>query len=97
MRAGWASTDTMQTYFGVTSVCGAGCGKSAFPQFNARGGPRDQDARRRFQYAHLPLQPALVRGGGHQRHPRLMGDAAESPISIADTNTTVTGMLGYRF
>ncbi len=90
VRAGWASTDTMQTYFGVTAAQAAA---SAFPQFNARGGPRD------------------VRGGVNviyrfNRHwfaaadtsvTRLLGDAAKSPITIADTNTTVTGMLGYRF
>ena len=38
IRASWASTDSMQTYFGVTPVQAAA---SIFPAFNARSGPRD--------------------------------------------------------
>jgi outer membrane protein len=90
VRASWANDNAMRAYFGVTA---AQASASIFPRFNAGAGLRD------------------VRGGVNVMYmfnqhwftaadtsvTRLMGDAAKSPISIADTNVTFTTMIGYRF
>ena len=90
VRASWASTDTMQTYFGVTPVQAAA---SIFPAFNAGSGLRDVRGGVNLIYrlnAHwfLDADTSVT---------RLLGDAAKSPISISDTNVMVTTMVGYHF
>jgi outer membrane protein len=90
VRAAWANGTYNQTYFGVTPIQAAA---SIFPAFTAHSGVKD------------------VRGGVNviwrfNNHwfagadisvIRLMGDAAASPISIADTSVTGMTMLGYHF
>ena len=90
IRASWASTDTMQTYFGVTPVQAAA---SIFPAFNAGSGLRDVRGGVNLIYrlnAHwfLDADTSVT---------QLLGDAARSPISISNTNVMVTTMVGYHF
>ena len=90
LRASWADDNYTQSYFGVTA---AQASASIFPRFNAGAGFKD------------------VRGGvaityRFNRHwyvgadasvTRLLGAAAASPISIADTSALLVTTLGYRF
>jgi outer membrane protein len=90
IRASWASTDTMQTYFGVTPAQAAA---SIFPVFNAGSGVRDVRGGVNFIYRlnthwFLDADTSVT---------QLLGDAAKSPISISNTNVTVVTMVGYHF
>jgi len=90
IRASWASTDTMQTYFGVTPVQAAA---SIFPAFNAGSGLRDVRGGVNLVYR---LSPHWFLDADTSVT-RLLGDAAKSPISISNTNVMVTTMIGYHF
>ena len=90
IRASWASTDTMQTYFGVTPVQAAA---SMFPAFNAGSGLRDVRGGVNLIYR---LNPHWFLAGDTSVT-QLLGDAAKSPISISNTNVMVTTMVGYHF
>jgi outer membrane scaffolding protein for murein synthesis (MipA/OmpV family) len=90
IRASWASTDTMQTYFGVTPVQAAA---SIFPVFNARSGLRDVRGGANLIYRLNPHWFLATDTSVTQ----LLGDAAKSPISISNTNVMVTAMVGYHF
>ena len=90
IRASWASTDTMQTYFGVTPVQAAA---SMFPAFNAGSGLRDVRGGVNLIYRlnthwFLATDTSVT---------QLLGDAAKSPISISNSNLMVTAMVGYHF
>lgn len=86
----WANDDYMQTFFGVTSTQAA---NSGFARYEARAGFKDiragVDANYRFdEHWFLSLRAGVK---------RLIGDAANSPISFSDTGMTAAGMVGYRF
>jgi outer membrane protein len=90
IRATWASGNYMQTYFGVTAPQAAA---SIFPAFSAGAGVKDVRGGATLIYrlnSHWFV-------GANASVVRLMGPAARSPISIADTSVTAMTMAGYRF
>lgn len=86
----WADNSFMQTFFGVTPAQAA---NAMFPAFRAGAGVKDIslgiNANYRFD-RHWFL-------GVNGDIKRLLGDAARSPISFADTQFTLLTMVGYRF
>ncbi len=90
VRASWADDKYMQTFFGVTPLQAS---RSAFRAFNARSGLQDVRGSANLIYRFDNNWFAAVNANVTQ----LMGDAADSPISIVNTNTSVTTLLGYRF
>jgi len=88
--ATWANQDYMQTFFGVTAAQAA---RSGFARYDADAGFKDiragVDANYRFDENWFLNVRAEVK--------RLVGDAAESPISFSDTGVTAAAMVGYRF
>ena len=90
VRAGWADEKYMQTFFGVTPLQAS---RSIFPAFNARSGLQEVRGSANLIYRFNSHWFAAV----NANVTRLMGDAAKSPISITDTNSSVTTLLGYRF
>jgi outer membrane scaffolding protein for murein synthesis (MipA/OmpV family) len=86
----WANNDYMQTFFGVTSTQAAASG---FARHEAGAGVKDiragVDANYRFdEHWFLNISTDVK---------RLVGDAADSPISFSDTGVTAAAMVGYRF
>ena len=86
----WANQSYMQTHFGVTPTQAA---NTSFSQFNANSGLKDVGAGINGIYAFD--QHWFV--GAFANVIKLKGDAAKSPITFSDTNTTVMAMVGYRF
>lgn len=88
--ATWANKDYMQTFFGVTSTQAA---NSGFARYDADAGFKDirvgVDANYRFDEHWFLSMRADVK--------RLIGDAADSPISFSNTGVAVATMIGYRF
>ena len=88
--ATWANQDYMQTFFGVTATQAA---NSGFARHDADAGFKDIragiDANYRFdEHWFLSVRTDVK---------RLVGDAADSPISFSDTGVTAATMVGYRF
>jgi len=88
--ATWANQDYMQTFFGVTATQAA---NSGFARHDADAGFKDIragiDATYRFdEHWFLSVRTDVK---------RLVGDAADSPISFSDTGVTAATMIGYRF
>ena len=90
VRASWADDKYMQTFFGVTPLQAS---RSIFPAFNARSGIQEVRGSANLIYRIDDHWFAAVNGNVT----RLLGDAADSPISIVNTNTSVMTLLGYRF
>lgn len=90
IRASWADDKYMQTFFGVTPLQAS---RSIFPAFTARSGLQDVRGGANLVYRFNTHWFAAV----NANVTRLVGDSAKSPISIEDTNTSVTTVLGYRF
>jgi outer membrane scaffolding protein for murein synthesis (MipA/OmpV family) len=90
IRASWADDKYMQTFFGVTPLQAS---RSIFPQFTARAGIQEVRASANLIYRFNNHWFAAV----NTNVSRLMDDSARSPISITDTNTSVTTLLGYHF
>ncbi len=90
VRAGWADEKYMQTFFWVTPLQAS---RSTFPAFNARSGLQEVRGSANLIYRFNSHWFAAV----NANVTRLIGDAARSPISITDTNSSVTTLLGYRF
>ena len=90
IRASWADDKYMQTFFGVTPLQAS---RSIFPAFHARSGLQEVRGSANLIYRFDNHWFAAV----NANVTRLMGDAATSPISITDTNSSVTTLLGYRF
>ena len=90
VRASWADDKYMQTFFGVTPLQAS---RSIFPAFSARSGLQEVRGSANLIYRFNDHWFAAV----NANVTRLMGDAATSPISITDTNSSVTTLLGYRF
>jgi len=88
--ATWVNQDYMQTFFGVTAAQAA---SSGFARYDADAGFKDiragVDANYRFDEHWFLSMSADVK--------RLVGDAAESPISFSNTGVTVATMVGYKF
>lgn len=88
--ATWANKDYMQTWFGVTSTQAA---NSGFARYDAGAGFKDIrfgiDANYRFDEHWFLNVRTDVR--------RLLGDAADSPISFSDSGVTAAALVGYRF
>jgi len=88
--ATWANKDYMQTFFGVTSTQAV---NSGFARYDAGAGFKDIragiDANYRFdEHWFLNVRTDVK---------RLIGDAADSPISFSDNGVTTAAMVGYRF
>jgi outer membrane protein len=90
IRATWADDKYMQTYFGVTAAQSAA---SSFPRFHAASGFKDMRGGVNLIYSFNRHWFA----GADVGVTRMLGSAAASPISIADTNVTAMAMAGYRF
>lgn len=90
LGATWASGNYMQTYFGVTPTQAA---NSSFTQFSAKSGIKDVDASLSFDYQYSKHWF----GSAHLDVKKLTGDAADSPISLSDTQLSVLMMVGYHF
>ncbi|MES2473462.1 MAG: MipA/OmpV family protein [Pseudomonadota bacterium] len=90
IRASWADDKYMQTFFGVTPLQAS---RSIFRAFNARAGLQEVRGSANLIYRFDSHWYMAV----NANVTRLMGDAATSPISIVDTNSSVTTLLGYRF
>lgn len=88
--ATWANEAYMQTFFGVTSTQAT---NSGFARYDADAGFKDIrvgiDANYRLDEHWFLSVSTDVK--------RLVGDAAESPISFSDTGVTAAAMVGYRF
>lgn len=89
-EATWANTDYMQTFFGVTPTQAA---NSGFAKYEADAGFKDiragVDANYRLdEHWFLRVRTDVK---------RLIGDAADSPMSFSDTGVTASAMVGYRF
>lgn len=86
----WANKDYMETFFGVSATQAANTG---FARHDTNAGFKDVraglDANYRFdEHWFLSVRTDVK---------RLVGDAADSPISFADTSITAATMVGYRF
>lgn len=90
VRASWADDKYMQTFFGVTPLQAS---RSIFPAFNARSGLQEVRGSANLIYRFNDHWYGAVNTNVTQ----LLGDAAHSPISIVNTNASVTTLLGYRF
>lgn len=89
--ATWANQSYTQTFYGVTPTQAA---NSRFAAYSAGSGFKDVSAGINATYQidshHWFVSTSLVAK-------RLVGDAAKSPISISDSQTTLMMILGYRF
>ena len=86
----WASDNYMQTYFGVTPLQAT---RSIFPQFGAESGLEDANAG--ITGVYFLTDHWFV--GADASIVRYLGSAADSPITISNTNTTVATVIGYHF
>jgi MipA family protein len=91
-RVSFASDDYMETYFGVDAAQSAASG---LPVFGAEGGIRGAGVEAEWRYA-LTRRWALVGEAGYER---LVGDAADSPVTEAGSANQFSASLGltYRF
>ena len=89
--ATWANQSYTQTFYGVTPTQAA---NSSFAAYTAGSGLKDISVGINTTYQiddhHWFVSGSLVAK-------RLVGDAAKSPISISDSQTTLMVLLGYRF
>ena len=87
-----ASDDYMDTYFGVTAAEAA---TSGLPAFDPDGGVKGVGVEAEARYA-LTRHWAIRGKAGYER---LLGDAADSPISRAGSRDQFNAALGltYRF
>jgi len=90
ISAGWADDNHMQTFFGVTPIQAS---RSIFPQFAAGAGFQDVRAGVNLVYSFSANWFANVNVGVTH----LLGDAADSPLSLSDTSVTGIVAVGYRF
>ncbi len=90
ISAGWSNDNHTQTFFGVTPLQAS---RSIFPQFAAGSGFQDVRAGANLIYTLSPNWFANVNVGVT----RLLGDAADSPLSLSDTSVTGVVAVGYRF
>ncbi|MBB6249918.1 MipA/OmpV family protein [Nitrospirillum iridis] len=90
LGATWANDSYMQTYFGVTPAQAA---KSRFTAFNAGSGFKDVSAGVLAVYRFD--EHWFVTGDVTGK--RLLGDAADSPITYAATSVRAFTAVGYRF
>lgn len=86
----WASTDYMQSYFGVSDSQSA---RSGLARYNAKSGVKDINAGLGLDYM-LNLHWMLI--GGY-RFARLQGDAADSPIVQRRNQHSVFAGASYRW
>lgn len=90
LGATWANDNYMRTYYGVTTAQAAGSG---FAGFSAGSGFKDVSVGINAIYRidrHWFVSTLL-------NAKKLVGDAAKSPISFSDSQTTLMTMVGYRF
>ena len=89
--ATWANQSYTQTFYGVTPTQAA---NSSFAAYSAGSGFKDVSAGINATYQiddhHWFVSTSLAAK-------RLVGDAAKSPISISDSQTTLMMIFGYRF
>jgi outer membrane scaffolding protein for murein synthesis (MipA/OmpV family) len=90
IRATWADNNYMSTYFGITAIQSS---QSIFPQFSAGAGVEDINAGLSIVY--LLNKHWFI--GADASATRFLGDAARSPITIANTNAIVAAAVGYHF
>jgi outer membrane scaffolding protein for murein synthesis (MipA/OmpV family) len=89
-RVTWADDNYMQTLFGVTPLQAS---RSIFPQFNASSGVEDASGGMTIVYRvnrHWFL-------GVDANATQYLSSAADSPITISNTNLQVTAGIGYHF
>lgn len=89
--ATWANQSYTQTFYGVTPTQAA---NSSFAAYSAGSGFKDVSAGINANYQ-IDSHHWFVAGSLVAK--RLVGDAAKSPISISDSQTTLMIMVGYRF
>jgi len=88
--ASWADDNTMQSFFGISPMQAS---RSAFAQFHAGTGLEDVNGGLTLVYLfndHWFL-------GADATATQYLGQAARSPITIANTNATVAAVIGYHF
>jgi outer membrane protein len=86
----WASANYMQTFFGVTA---AQSSASMFPQFGAGAGVENLNGGLTVVYM---LSPHWFLGADASVT-QYVGNAADSPITISNTNGTIGTVVGYHF
>lgn len=89
-RIGFADSDYMETWYGITNAQAAGSGMRVY---NAEGGIKDMSFNARMNYAvapHVKISPFVS-------VKRLLGDAADSPIVEEETQFMGGVGVGYRF
>lgn len=90
IKATWADTDYMQTFFGVSTEQSA---LSQFPQYSARKGFKDVSFNLNIMYAFNQNWFVFLNG----QIKKLLNDAADSPVSRDDTNTLIASGVAYMF
>jgi outer membrane protein len=88
--ATWADDNTMQTFFGVSSLQAA---RTLFPRFNAGSGLEDINGGLTMVY----LLNSHWFWGIDATATRYLDDAARSPITMSRTNATMATVIGYHF
>ena len=86
----WDDENDQETWFGVTPAQSAA---SSLPRFQAGAGIRDIRASLGGTYALTPKIGLSLVGSVS----RLLGDAADSPVSADDTGPALMGGISYRF
>jgi len=86
----WASDRYMKEYFGITPEQAA---RSQFSTYNAKAGIKDVSVGLNVTYS--ITKHWFISGDGQVK--KLLSDAASSPISSTNTNTSVVMLVGYRF
>ena len=90
IRACWADDNFMRTYFGITAVQSS---QSMFPLFDAGAGLEDINAGLGIVY--LMNKHWFV--GADASATQYLGNAAHSPITIANTDEMAGAVVGYHF
>jgi outer membrane protein len=86
----WADDNYMRTFFGVSPIQAS---RSIFPQFNTGAGVEDLNGGLTIVY--LLTSHWVV--GADASAKQYLDNAARSPITISNTNTTVAAVVGYHF
>jgi len=86
----WADDNYMRTFFGVSPLQAS---QSIFPQFNAAAGVEDVNGGLTLVY--LLTSHWFLGADASATH--YLANAANSPITISDTNTMVAAVVGYHF
>jgi outer membrane protein len=86
----WANGNYMNDYFGVTAEQAT---RSGFSTYKAKAGIKDASIE--FNATYSINKNWFVSGDGRVK--KLLGDAASSPISATNINSSIVALVGYRF